>query len=107
MVMGLSDITAKSVRNAIPKCDDLSREVFRLRYRFGPAREYELVYAGRRYGSKAIIGVAHRYAAGQALRLDEVSGGAAIVARASAPARLLCRAPASRELGGGGSGVVC
>jgi hypothetical protein len=79
--MGLSDITAQSVRQAIAECDKLGREAFRLRYGFGAAREYELVYAGRRYDSKAIMGVAHLYAVGRLLSASEFSGGMSTVVR--------------------------
>lgn len=74
--MALSDVTAEAVRDAIAECDDLGREDFRERYHFDPAREYELEYDGRRYDSKAIVGVAHRYATGRLLTPGEFSGGA-------------------------------
>jgi hypothetical protein len=79
--MGLSDVTAEAVRGAIAECDELGRVPFRLRYHFGPAREYELVYDGRRYDSKAIMGVAHRNATGRLLTSDDFSGGSNTVAR--------------------------
>src|SRR5204863_6705599 len=74
LMVGLSDVTAEAVRDAIAECDDLGRVPFRLRYHFGPAREYELVYGGQRYDSKAIMGVAHRYATGRALAAGDVRG---------------------------------
>jgi hypothetical protein len=81
MFMGLSDVTAEAVRAAIAECDDLGRKPFRLRYGFWPSREYELVHVGRRYDSKAIMGVAHRYATGQVLSARQFSGGEHTVAR--------------------------
>jgi hypothetical protein len=65
--MGLSDITAESVRQAMAEYDAAGREPFLRRHGFGPARSYELVCNGRRYDSKAIIGVAHGYATGRVL----------------------------------------
>ena len=66
--MRLSDITAESVRDAIAECDRLGREAFRRQYGYRAALEYELEYGGRRYDSKAIIGVAYQFATGQAPR---------------------------------------
>lgn len=79
--MGLSDITADAVRAAIAECDEAGREPFRDRYGFWAAREFELVYRGRRYDSKAIAGVAHRYVTRQVLTPGRFSGGALTVAR--------------------------
>jgi hypothetical protein len=66
--MRLSDITAESVRDAIAECDRLGREAFRSQYGYRAALEYELEYGGRRYDSKAIIGVAYQFATGHAPR---------------------------------------
>ncbi len=71
--MRLSDVTAESVREAIAECDLLGKEVFRLQYGYRAALEYELEYEGRRYDSKAIVGVAYRYATGQTPR--SLTGG--------------------------------
>lgn len=47
---------------AIEEFDALGRAKFLAKYGFGPARAYELIWQGRRYDSKAILGAAHGYA---------------------------------------------
>ena len=60
--MALHDITsASAVQKAIGEFDRLGAETFLKTYGYKPAREYHLIYDGRRYPSKAIIGVAHRH----------------------------------------------
>ncbi|MGK5674088.1 MrcB family domain-containing protein [Micromonospora sp. URMC 106] len=71
--MGLADLTRDAVLAAIAEHDRLGREPFLNHYGFGPARLYDLVHEGRRYDSKAIAGVAHRYATGTVLK--PFSGG--------------------------------
>src|SRR5262245_46198954 len=77
--MRLSAVTAESVRRAIAECDKLGSIEFRDRYGYGEAKVYDLVYAGRRYDSKAIVGVAYLYDTGE--RPDHYSGGAATAVR--------------------------
>jgi hypothetical protein len=79
--MGLADITSEAVLNAIAEYDEAGRDVFLARHGFGRARAYFLVHDGRRYDSKAIIGVAHRYAVGHVLGYDQFTGGEQSVAR--------------------------
>jgi hypothetical protein len=45
------------------------------RYGFGRARAYLLLYGGRPYDSKAILGVAYLYAIGIALGAHDFNGG--------------------------------
>jgi len=60
--MSLSQITDRAaVLAAIDEFDRKSREVFLHQYGFGRARSYFLVHNERRYDSKAILGVAHKY----------------------------------------------
>lgn len=59
--MALSDITEQAVIEAVGECDRLGRDAFLEEYKFRSARAYWLVYNGRRYDSKAIAGVAHKY----------------------------------------------
>lgn len=59
--------------------DDLSGEVFLAKYGFKPARSYLILHDGRRYDSKAVVGVAHRHVNGKALGSSDFSGGAATV----------------------------
>lgn len=51
-----------SVLQAIDEFDRLGRDRFLEKYGFGAARAYELVFNGRRYDSKAILGAAHGFA---------------------------------------------
>jgi hypothetical protein len=60
--MSLSDLTdPAAVKEAIAEFDRLTRDVFLHRYDFGRAREYFLIYKGREYDSKAIVGAAYGY----------------------------------------------
>ncbi len=60
--MSLSEITRSHVLSAIAEFDELGREAFLAKYGYGEAKAYYLVYEGREYDSKAIAGVARRYA---------------------------------------------
>lgn len=61
--MPLSAIRDRSsVLRAIEEFDRLGRDGFLAKYGFGHARAYELVFDGRRYDSKAILGAAHGFA---------------------------------------------
>src|SRR5262245_31740995 len=46
---------------------------------FGQPTGYELVYQGKRYAPKAVVGLACRYSIGRTLQPDEFSGGEAPV----------------------------
>jgi len=65
--MALKDINADAVNRAIAECDALGREAFLKRYGFAEAKTYFLVADGKRYPSKAIAGVAHKFVEGQPL----------------------------------------
>jgi hypothetical protein len=68
-------VTRIHVLSAIREYDELGAEAFLSTYGFGPAREYRLKHRGRLYDSKAILGVAHRYATGTLAGSEEFSGG--------------------------------
>lgn len=70
-----SDVSRAHVLSAIEEYDRLGREAFLNEYGFRPSRGYELVHDGRSYDSKAVLGVAHRYATGTQARWDEFNGG--------------------------------
>ena len=77
-------VTRDHVRQAIDECDELGSETFLRRYGFRHARQYVLWHDGKSYDSKAILGVAQRYATGTAARAAEFHGGkqgAALVLR--------------------------
>ncbi len=75
--MALGDVTANGVERAMAEFDQLGRDEFLSRYGFRKSRSYFLVRDGRRYDSKAIVGVAHRYnhSDRRLLRAQEFSGG--------------------------------
>lgn len=71
-----SSVTQQHILQAIAEYDDRGAENFLGVYGFMPSRGYTLVHEGRTYDSKAILGVAHRYATGRAATADEFHGGA-------------------------------
>lgn len=74
--MGLFDaVGAADVMSAIEEYDKLGGEEFRGRYGFGRAHEYVLWHDGRTYDSKAILGVARRFATGTPAAGEEFRGG--------------------------------
>ena len=81
--VALSDLTVDGVERAIAEFDRLGRDAFLAQYGFGRAQGYFLSSQGRRYDSKAIVGVAHGYDRPDLgrLRPQDFSGGDATVAR--------------------------
>lgn len=82
--MMLKDITSPDhILAAIAEHDQLGRQTFLENYGFAPSRSYQLIQRGKRYDSKAIIGVAHKYARPDLgpLHASEFSGGRASVER--------------------------
>lgn len=74
--MARRDITSEAVLAAIAEYDQLGQEEFLHRHGFDRARRYVLLHDGKRYDSKAIVGVAHGYLPGKAaLAASEFSGG--------------------------------
>lgn len=71
----------EAVIRAIEECDRLGRDRFLERYGFGPSRNYVLVFNGKQYDSKAIVGVAYGYENPNhgPLSSDAFSGGASTV----------------------------
>ena len=59
--MALSDLTVEGVERAMVEFDRMGRESFLADFGFGQARGYFLIRGGRRYDSKALVGVAHGY----------------------------------------------
>jgi hypothetical protein len=59
--MSIRTLTREAVLSALNEFDTLGREEFLRRYGFGPARDYVLVNDGKRYDSKAIVGVAYGF----------------------------------------------
>lgn len=76
--MSLHALTSPdAVLKALKEYDDLGRQAFLSRYKFGKSKSYVLVHQGKHYDSKAIAGVALKYQPGfeRALRADQFSGG--------------------------------
>ena len=63
------------VVHAIKEYDRLGQEQFLAEYGFGRATAYLLIYQGRIYDSKAILGVAYKFATGRQIGAHEFSGG--------------------------------
>lgn len=82
--LSLSDLTDPSaVHLAIAQYDLLGRAAFLRQHGYGPARGYYLVHEGRRYDSKAIVGVATslQHPSRPPLKRTGFSGGEATVRR--------------------------
>jgi putative restriction endonuclease len=77
--MSLADVDRDAVLAAMAEYDELGRDRFLDVYHFGRARRYVVLYEGREYDSKALMGAAHGHATGQPLRAPEFSGGAQTV----------------------------
>lgn len=79
--MVYTDVTREDVLTTLAEYDN-DPDAFLKKYGFEPARQYELVDHGKRYPSKAIVGVAHQHLDNhKALRPNEFSGGRATVVR--------------------------
>ncbi|MFJ5609190.1 HNH endonuclease [Streptomyces sp. NPDC093221] len=76
--MAPSDVTRTEISRAIEEFDRLGRDAFLRTYGFRRALRYFLLHDGKRYDSKAIVGVAHGYLPGrQPLAPADFSGGLA------------------------------
>ncbi len=75
--MDLWEVTVDGVKRAVEECDRRGRAIFLDKYGYGPAKRYHLEYEGKRYDSKAILGVAYGYDCPELGPLDhgEFSGG--------------------------------
>ncbi|WP_165820036.1 AAA family ATPase [Microvirga sp. KLBC 81] len=76
--MSLSLLTSpEAVHLALDEFDSLGEEEFLRRYGYGRSRSYFIIRDGKRYDSKAIVGVAvgKQYPQRGPLRADEFSGG--------------------------------
>ncbi|MEU6189036.1 HNH endonuclease [Nocardia sp. NPDC047038] len=74
-------MTRPFVLQAIEKCDKAGRPKFLREHGFKPAREYFLLYEGRAYDSKAIVGVAYSLMTGERYAAEDFSGGLALTDR--------------------------
>ena len=70
-----SAVTREHILQAIAEYDTRGGDDFLGVYGFAPTAGYSLIHEGRGYDSKAILGVAHRYATGRVATSDEFHGG--------------------------------
>jgi hypothetical protein len=68
-------VTHADVVRAIHEYDRLGPERFFSAHGFAPTTTYELVWDGRRYPPKAILGTAFEFATGQRLGSDDFEDG--------------------------------
>jgi hypothetical protein len=70
-------VTRTDVLRAIQEYDRLGPEGFFSAHGFAPTTTYELVWDGRHYPPKAILGTAYEFATGQRLGSGDFEGGKA------------------------------
>jgi hypothetical protein len=68
-------VTRDDVLRAIQEYDRLGAEGFFFAHGFAPTTTYELVWEGRRYPPKAILGTAYELATGRRLASADFEGG--------------------------------
>jgi hypothetical protein len=68
-------VTRTEVLHAIKEYDRLGSQAFFSAHGFAPATTYELVWDGRRYPPKAILGTAYEFATGRRLASGDFEGG--------------------------------
>ncbi len=73
--MNSDTVTREHVLNAIAEYDELGDVAFLRRYGFVANREDLVWHDGRSYDSKALLGVALKFATGRAARSSEFNGG--------------------------------
>lgn len=72
-----SEVTRAEVLRAIQEYDRLGPDQFFSAHGFAPTTTYDLVWNGRRYPPKAILGTADEFATGQRLASGDFEGGKA------------------------------
>jgi hypothetical protein len=70
-----AEVTRDDVLHAVQEYDQLGPDRFLSEHGFGPSRNYELVWEGRRYPHKAILGTAYELSTGQRLVPGDFEGG--------------------------------
>lgn len=74
--MAMADVSAADILATLSEYDELGREEFLRRYGYREAARYLIEHDGKRYDSKAVVGVAHKVSHGRPLLPSEFSGGA-------------------------------
>ena len=75
MTVEWDGVTRAEVLRAIQEYDRLGPERFFSAHGFAPTTTYELVWEGRRYPPKAILGTAYEFATGHRLASGDFEGG--------------------------------
>ena len=70
-----SSVTQQHVLQALAEYDTRGEQEFLDVYGFAPSDDYPLVHDGRSYDSRAVLGVAHRFATGRIATPEEVESG--------------------------------
>jgi hypothetical protein len=68
-------VTTDHVVHALQEYDQLGPENFFTAHGFAPTTTYDLVWDGRRYPPKAILGTAYEFATGRRLASGDFEGG--------------------------------
>ena len=68
-------VTRTDVEHAVQEYDRLGPAAFFAAHGFAPTTTYELIWDGRRYPPKAILGTAYELATGQRLASGDFEGG--------------------------------
>lgn len=74
-MVNFAQVTPQDVQEAVSEYDRVGQDEFLHGHGFGRNRGYELMVDGKAYDSKAVLGVAHRYATGALASSSEFSGG--------------------------------
>src|SRR5262245_28325875 len=75
MTVEWGDVTRAAVLRAIREYDRLGPEELCSEHGFAPTTTYDLVWAGRRYPPKAILGAGYEFATGRRLASRDFEGG--------------------------------
>jgi len=75
MAVAWDPVTTDHVVHALQEYDRLGPEKFFAAHGFAPTTTYDLVWDGRRYPPKAILGTAYEFATGQRLASGDFEGG--------------------------------
>jgi hypothetical protein len=68
-------VTREDVTAALAEYDRTGPQAFFSAHGFGPTTTYDLVWEGRRYPPKAVLGTAYELATGQRLAPGDFEGG--------------------------------
>jgi hypothetical protein len=72
-----ADVSRDHVLRAIKEYDRLGPEAFFAAHGYGASHSYELVWRGKRYPHKALLGTAYEFATGERLDPGDFEGGKA------------------------------